>query len=249
MARQLAGELDDARLEGPARLAHHVLGVDRHPERLERIVAAGLDAEVADDELHRRELADHRIELGGNAVRPVAGVDQDDDVVLRAHFHRRAQPVERAVGPVVVHVGVQLQHLEAVLLDVELELERALLRAEARIQHEIADEAVGILLGQLGAVRHVVADALAAGAAADAVHRVARRRHDEAHVDAARLAVDPVRPVHQLEHALAVERRAGMTPGLVDQIGGMQVGIDDHGQLFGAGVGLSPIMRAVLLPR
>jgi len=53
-------------------------------------------------------------------------------------------------------------------------------------------------------------------------------RLDQAHVDAARLAVDHVGAVHQLEHALAVERRAVMPPGLVDQIGRVQMGIDDH---------------------
>src|SRR5690606_41762922 len=74
---------------------------------------------------------DDRVELGGDRVGAVAGVDEHDDAELVAHPHDGAQPVQGPVGPVGVHVCVQLQHLVAVLADVELQLGRPVLRAEA----------------------------------------------------------------------------------------------------------------------
>ena len=127
-----------------------------------------------------------------------------------------------------MHVGVQLEHLEAVFLDVVFELERAILRAPTRVEIEIADEAIRIFLRQVGAVLHVIAHTVATLAVAFAVAGIAGWRLDKPHVNAARLAVDVVGPVHQLEHALTGERLAGVAPGFVDQIGRVQVGIDDH---------------------
>src|SRR5450830_118234 len=273
VARQLLGEFDDARLEAPPGFAHDVGRVHRHPEGLERVIAARLDAEVTDDEVHHRELADDRVEHRRYRVRPVARVDQHDDVIFGAHLHRRAQPVQRPVGTVAVHVRVQLEHLEAVFLDVVFQFQRALLRTPAWIEGEVADKAVRVFVAKLRDIGHIVADAVAAAPVAVAIARIARRRLDEAHVDAARLAVDDVGPVHHLEHALAVERFARVAPGLVDQVGGVQVGVDDHCQSpergaaqrsllrwmpssawasateRGGGLGSMPTMRATLLPR
>ncbi len=269
--RKLLGELHDARLEAPAGFAVDVRRIHRHPEGLERVVAARLDAEVTDDEVDHRELADDRVEHRRDRVRAVAGVDEDDDAEFGALLHRRTQPFKRAVGTVAVHVGMQLQHLEAVFLDVEFQLRSAVFRPPARVVVEVADEAVRVLLAKLGDVGHVVANAFAALAVAVTVAGVARRRLDEAHVDTARLAVDHVGAVHQLEHALAREGRTRMTPRLVDEVGRVKMGIDDHCSLrkiyaametpcwrryasasstvAGGAVGSRPIMRARLLPR
>src|SRR5574337_1656585 len=182
---QLLGEFDDARLEAPAGFAIDVRRVHRHPERLEGIVAAGLNAEMPDDEIDHRELADDRIEHRRDRVGPIAGVDEDDDAEFGAFLHRGPQPVERAIGPVTVHVGVQLQHFEAVFLDMELELRRAVFQAPARIVVEVADEPVGVLPTELGAISHVFANAFAPHAVAGAGAGVAGGRLDEAHIDAA----------------------------------------------------------------
>lgn len=183
---------------------------------------------MPDDEIDHRELANDRIEHRRNGVRPITGVDEHDDAEFRALLHRRAQPVEGPVGPVTMHVGMQLQHLEAVFLDMEFELGRAVFRPPAGIVVEVADEAVRVFLAKFGDIRHVIADAFAAHAVAVAIACIAGRRLDEAHVDPARLAVDHIGSVHQLQHALAVEGRAGVAPCLVDQIGRVEVGIDDH---------------------
>ncbi|MNE48626.1 hypothetical protein D3C80_1431010 [compost metagenome] len=183
---------------------------------------------MTDDEIDHRELADDRVEHRRNRVWAVTGVDQHHDVVLGADLHRRTQPVQRPVRAIAVHVGVQLEHLEAVFLDVEFQLRRTVFRSPARVEVEVADEAVRVFHAEFGDVGHVVTHTFAAPAVAVAITGVARWRLDEAHVDAARFAVDHVRAVHQLEHALAGEGFAGVAPGLVDQVGGVQMGVDDH---------------------
>ncbi len=183
---------------------------------------------MPDDEVHARELPDDLVVLGGDAVRAVAGVQQDHHPQLGADPKGRPQPVQGPVRPVGVHVGVQLHHLEAVLPDVELELLGPVLRAEPGVVGEVSDEPVGVALHQLHDVGHVVADALPASPHAVLPYRVAGRRLDAAVIDPPRLAVHPVRAVHHLEHPLAGERLPVVAPSLVDDVGGMEVGVDDH---------------------
>src|SRR5690606_13420864 len=75
---------------------------------------------------------------------------------------------------------------------------------------------------------HVIPNALPPHPIAVTVTRVAGRRLDEAHVDPARLAVDHVGAVHQLQHPLAGEGLTRVTPGFIDEVCRMKMGIDDH---------------------
>ena len=78
VARHLLGELDDAGLEQPSRLAVHVGRIHDHPECLKAVDATSLHAEVADHEIDVPELADDGVELRRDRVRAVASVDEDD---------------------------------------------------------------------------------------------------------------------------------------------------------------------------
>ncbi|MNY13947.1 hypothetical protein D3C86_1471060 [compost metagenome] len=185
---------------------------------------------MTDDEIDHRELADHRVEHRRDRVRAVAGMDQHHDVVLGADLHRRAQPVQRAVGPVGVHVGLELDHLEAEPLHVVFHRVHAVLHAAARVVDVAANEALRVLLHHLARVAHVHVDGLCAAALAVGVRvdGVALRRLDESLVDAARLAVEGERTVHHADQAFARERVAVMPPGQVDQVRRIATGVDDH---------------------
>ncbi len=183
---------------------------------------------MADDEVYHREFANDGIELRRDRIGPVTCVDKHNDAQLRTFLHGRPEPFQCPVGAITMHVGMQLQHFEAVFLDVEFQFRSPVLRAPARIEVEVTDEAVRIFLAKLGDIRHVIANAVAPAAVTIAITRIAGWRLNEAHIDPARLAVDHIRAVHELQHTLAGERFTGMTPGLVDQIGWMKMGVDDH---------------------
>ena len=183
---------------------------------------------MPDDELHVGELPDDGIELRRDRIGPITGVDQHHDTQLVAFAHHRTQPVQGPVRAVGMHVGVQLQHLEAVLADMELQLGGPVVGPETRVVVEVPDEPIRVPLGQLSHISHVVADPLPARPPAVTPRRVPRRGLDETHIDTPRLAVDPIRPIHHGQHPLTRERLAGMTPSLINHVGRMQMGVDDH---------------------
>ncbi len=183
---------------------------------------------MTDDEVDHRKLADNGVKLRRDRIRAITCMDEHDDAQLRTFLHGGPQPFECAVRAIAMHVGMQLQHLEAIFLDVEFQFRCSVFRAPPWIVIEVADEAVRILLAELGDIGHVVSNAVASATVAVAVACIAGRRLDEAHIDPAWLAVDHIGPVHELQHTFAVKRFTGMAPGLIDQIGWMQMGIDDH---------------------
>lgn len=137
-----------------------------------------------------------------------------------------------AAGPDRVPPRLELDHLEAQLPDVVLDRVDAVLDAAAGVVDEAADKAVRILAHHLGRVAHIHVDGLGATALAvgPGIDGVALRRLDEGLVDAARLAVDGVRPVHHPDQALPGKWIAIVAPRQVDQIRRITAGVDDHGR-------------------
>ena len=158
----------------------------------------------------------------------VARVNQHHGVVLGADLHGRPQPFQRAIGTIAMHVGMQLDHLEAIFLDMELQFRRPVFRAPARIEGKAADKAIGPSLDEFDHIRHIVTNTLATTAIAIAIARIAGWRLDKAHVDTTWFAVDHIGTIQQRNHAFAGEWRPRMAPGLVHQIGGMQMSVDNH---------------------
>ncbi len=155
----------------------------------------------------------------------------DQHAQLGALGQRRPEPVQRAVGPVGVHIGLELHHLEAVFRHVAFDGLDAVLHAAARVVDEAADQPVRILAHHFQRVGHVGVDGFGAGyfAVRVGIDGVALRRLDKGLVDAARLAVHEIRAVHHLDQAFAGEWVAIVAPGQIDQVGRITAGVDDHG--------------------
>ena len=153
---------------------------------------------------------------------------------LGAFFESRAHPVQRAVGPVGMHIGLHLNHLEAMLLDIALYGFDAVLDAAARVVDKAANEAVGMLLHAFECVSHVIVDGLAARllTVAPCVDGVALGRLNEGLVDTAGFAIDVVGAIHGFEQPVHGIGFAVVPPSQVNLVGGVAADVDDHVSLL-----------------
>ncbi len=81
---------------------------------------SGLHTEVRHDEIDVRIFLDKRNPLRRNTVGAITGMQLDEHTQFPAFVERWAQPVLGTVRPICMHIGLQLDHAETMLLHIAL---------------------------------------------------------------------------------------------------------------------------------
>ncbi len=230
MRRQILSKFDDTRLQAPAAFTEYVRIFHCPLERLEAVDPSRLHTEMRHDEIDVWIFLDQRNPFRRNAVGAVTCMQLNEYAKLPTFVECRAQPILGAIGPVCVHVGLQLNHAETVFLHVTLDGLDPVAHAATRIIDKAANETVRIFLNHFKRIRHIGINGLTPVEfpVRPCVDGVALWWLDKRLVDAARFAIDRIGAVHHLNQALAAERIAIMLPCQIDQIGRIATGIDDH---------------------
>lgn len=155
-------------------------------------------------------------------------MDQYDGVVFCVYFYCWVQLVECVVGLVVVYVCVQFYYFEVVFFDVEFQFCCIVFWVLVWVVCEVVDEVVGVFLCEFGDVCYVVVNVVVVVVIVVVIVGVVGWWLDEFYVDVVWFVVDDVWVVYYFQQVFVGEWFVGMVLCFVDEVGWVQVCIDDY---------------------